>query len=308
MINLRYHIVSLVAVFLALGMGILAGSTFIDKVTVEALNNRLEDVRGSVARIREENRLLAEELARGRAFEEQARPLMVRGQLEGVPVLVAAVQGVDRAPVDALHTALWEAGASLAGTVWFGPRMRLDSEDELSAFSGVVAVSPALTGASREQALARLADPGRLAALVDAGYAEYEPPPAQGAATSISTRSPAATLAALPVGGTRFVVVSGAGASVGDDLLALPLAQALAARANPVVAAESGQDSPGGRGVFVGALRTRGGAAARISTVDNLESAMGQAATVLALHQQAGSAAGHFGVGPGSQRLLPAPS
>ena len=42
MINLRYHIVSLVAVFLALGMGIVMGSTVIDRVTVDALNNNLE--------------------------------------------------------------------------------------------------------------------------------------------------------------------------------------------------------------------------------------------------------------------------
>ena len=309
MINLRYHIVSLVAVFLALGMGILAGSTFIDKVTVETLNNRLEDVRGSVARIREENQRLAAQVAQGRSFADQARALVVRGELQGVPVLVAAVEGVDRAPVDALRTALGEAGASLAGTVWFGPRMRLVNDAEVSAFSDVVAVAPEVARESREQALARLAEPGRLAALVAAGYAQYEPPPAgrppdgEAPATSVVASPPA--LGSLPLSGTRFVVVSGAGASVGDDLLALPLAQALAARANRVVAAEAGQDSPGGRGVFVGALRARSGVATRVSTVDNLESSMGQAAAVLALEQEAGAPADHFGVGPGSQRLLP---
>ena len=37
MINLRYHVVSLVAVFLALGVGVLMGSTVIDRVTVDQL-------------------------------------------------------------------------------------------------------------------------------------------------------------------------------------------------------------------------------------------------------------------------------
>jgi hypothetical protein len=73
-----------------------------------------------------------------------------------------------------------------------------------------------------------------------------------------------------------------------------------------MVAAEAGQDSPGGRGVFVGILRKDGNVAPRISTVDDLESPMGQAATVLALEELAGPRFGHFGVGPGADRLLPA--
>ena len=35
MINLRYHIVSITAVFLALGIGLTLGSTFLDRVTVD---------------------------------------------------------------------------------------------------------------------------------------------------------------------------------------------------------------------------------------------------------------------------------
>ena len=47
MVNLRYHVVSLVAVFLALGIGIVMGATVIDRVTVDALNNRVHDVESS---------------------------------------------------------------------------------------------------------------------------------------------------------------------------------------------------------------------------------------------------------------------
>ena len=42
-----------------------------------------------------------------------------------------------------------------------------------------------------------------------------------------------------------------------------------------------------------------------VSTVDNLESPMGQAAVVLALEELGSARVGHFGVGPGAQRLLP---
>src|SRR5215213_10131101 len=99
MINLRYHIVSLVAVFLALGMGILVGTTVIDRVTVEALSAKLDDVRGSVGAIEGQNRQLADQVKIGRDFADQARDLAVRGGLKDVPVLVVAVAGVDRKPV-----------------------------------------------------------------------------------------------------------------------------------------------------------------------------------------------------------------
>ncbi len=211
------------------------------------------------------------------------------------------------------------------------PKMRLDNEGEVRALAEALsstvptttttppaagapptAVAPPTTvGATlaadelRQQALARLiADPASLAALVSSGFLAYEPPPSiEGDATSTSTPS---GLGNVPVGGTRYVVVSGAGAEVGDDILALPLAQALAAGGGRAVAAEAGQDTDGGRGVFVGLLRSDATVNGKVSTVDNLESPMGQAAVVLALEEMGSARVGHFGVGPGAQRLLPA--
>ena len=72
------------------------------------------------------------------------------------------------------------------------------------------------------------------------------------------------------------------------------------------MAAEAGQDTDGGRGVFVGLVRRDATVNGKVSTVDNLESPMGQAAVVLALEELGESRVGHFGVGPGAQRLLPA--
>jgi hypothetical protein len=58
--------------------------------------------------------------------------------------------------------------------------------------------------------------------------------------------------------------------------------------------------------VFVGLVRRDTSVSSRVSTIDNLESPMGQSATVLALEDLAALRVGHFGVGPGAQRLLPA--
>jgi len=312
-INLRYHIVSLVAVFLALGMGIVMGTTVIERVTVDALNSRLNDVQAAVNDMRAENRRLGEEVKIGRDFADQARDHLVDGELRGVPVLVVAVSGVDRKPVDALREALVNAGATVEGTVWFNTKMRLETEGDVRALAAALGLPAPPNGgtsgrdALRSTALSRIVSTrdaggsGVVAALVSAGFLGYEAPAAASSA-SASVPSPES----IPVPGTRYVVVSGAGAQVADDVVATPFSQALAQSPGRLVAAEAGVDTPGGRGVFVGLLRGDTGLGTRLSTVDNLESPMGQAAVVLALRDLGTPQFGHFGVGPGAERLVPA--
>jgi hypothetical protein len=311
-INLRYHIVSLVAVFLALGMGIVMGSTVIDRVTVDALSNKLEDVRKSVDGIRQENSRLDGQVKQGQQFAESTRDQLLKGHLKGVPVLVVAVSGIDRKPVDDLRQALVTAQATVEGTVWFTSKMRLVNDNDTRALATALDLSVGPPEVVRRQALAKVAaardaaatDTGPLAALSAAGFVTYEGPPP---ATSTTASFPS-SLSSLPLAGTRYIVVSGAGAEVGDDLVAVPLAQAYVQASARVVAAESGTDNgQGGRAVFVGLLRTDV-VAAKLSTVDNLESPMGQTAAVLATEDLGVPRFGQYGVGPGAQRILPSPA
>jgi hypothetical protein len=322
LINLRYHVVSLIAVFLALGMGIVMGSTVIDRVTVDTLNDNLNRVKGDINSVREDNRRLAEGVRHGQEYADQVLGQVVRDQLQQVPVMVIAVSGIDRKPVDSLRQSLAVAGARAEGTVWLTAKMRLSTESDANDLAGALGVAapgppatsgpatggPTSTTVSAVDSLRRLAitrlvtEPGAMAALVSGGFVSYEPPSAS-SSTSATTAPPA--VGSLPLPDTRFVLVSGAGASVGDELAAVPLAEALAASPARAVAAESGQDTDGGRGVFVGLLRSDAVARDKVSTVDNLESPMGQAAVVLALDELGSARVGHFGVGPGAQRLLP---
>lgn len=58
MINFRYHLISLVAVFLALGVGIVMGSTVIDRAIVDGLRNRIDTAeKNSIDRKVENERL-----------------------------------------------------------------------------------------------------------------------------------------------------------------------------------------------------------------------------------------------------------
>ncbi len=312
MINLRYHIVSLVAVFLALGLGIVMGTTVIDRVTVDALNNKLDAVERSVGATRDENGKLKSDVDRGRDFAVTTRDQLLKGHLRNIPVMVVAISGVDRRPVDDLRQALAGAQATVEGTIWFTSKMRLTSDNDVRSLATALDLAFDRPEVVRRLALAKVAgaatreaaatETSPLAALQTAGFLTFEgpPPPTSTSTTAILP----ATLAGLPLANTRYVVVSGAGAEVGDDVVAIPLVQAYAQASGRVVAAESGQDTDGGRAVFVGLLR-RDVAAARLSTVDNLESAMGQTAAVLALEDLGVPRYGNYGVGRDAQRILP---
>ncbi|MEN3314897.1 MAG: hypothetical protein V7605_1131 [Acidimicrobiaceae bacterium] len=309
MINLRYHVVSLIAVFLALTVGIVMGSTVVDRVTVDALNQRVTSVGRSVNAAQAENNRLNTQLGVIRDFADQSRDQLVSGRLKGVGVVVVGVTGIDRKPVDELRQALVGSQATMAGTLWLTAKLRLDNDADIRAVATALGVSVDRPEVGRRLALAKVAEAlagspdanpnPALAALISAGFITYEAPPNQATATIAAN-------GALPPG-LRVVLVSGAGADVGDDVVAMPLARDLGQSQGRLVTAESGRDTPGGREVFVGLVRKDDAISSRVSSVDDLESPMGQAATVLALEDLAGPRTGHYGVArPGAQRLLPA--
>jgi hypothetical protein len=309
--HLRYNFVSMVGVFLALGLGIVMGTSVFDRVTVDALNDRLGTVQRSQGAIREENGRLKAQVDHGQEFAVATRDQLLRGHLRNIPVMVVAVAGIDRRPVDELRQALVGAQANLEGTVWFTPKMRLNNDGEVRALATALDLPVASPEVLRRQALAKVAsaretaaaEASPFAALQLAGFITYEAPPLP---TSTTTSTPP-TLAALPLANTRYLVVSGAGADVGDDVLAVPLVQAYAQASGRVVAVESGVDTDGGRAVFVGLLRGDS-LAARMSTVDNIESPMGQTAAVLALEDLGVPRFGHYGVARDAQHVLPQPA
>ncbi|TPW12136.1 MAG: hypothetical protein FD127_2808, partial [Acidimicrobiaceae bacterium] len=63
MISLRQHIFSLVAVFVALAVGIAAGSTVVRGPLLDSLRARLDSAEQNIETERAENDLLAAELA-----------------------------------------------------------------------------------------------------------------------------------------------------------------------------------------------------------------------------------------------------
>lgn len=306
MINFRFHLVSLTGIFLALGIGIAVGATVVDRATVDALQSRLDGVERRVDATDRENARLQRDLQRWAAFANQGGDGAVAGRLEGVPVMVLGIRGIDRGPVDELRQDLGAAGARLSGTAWFTSKFKLEKPEDVAQLAEIVGVTARGAMSVRRNAVARItADlaaeqtSGLLLALRDAAFVDFEEP--AGGPVDLAT---------VPVAGTRFVVVAGPGGEMADGDLALPLAQQLSREARArVVAVESGRegngDTPGSRAVFVGPLRADESLAGLLSSVDNLEDFRGRFAVVYALRDLANGKVGHFGVGPGVSGLVP---
>jgi hypothetical protein len=315
-INLRYHIVSIVAVFLALAVGVVMGSTFIAGSELDFLKERQDSLRDENRQVRAANDDLRRELGQLREFQEEAEDPLLAGDLEGVPVTVVAVRGIESEPADELRRQLANAGAASQGTIWLTRKLRLDNRSDVEALATAVGIAPGDAVETRDEALRMLAAslggtspvPSVVPALQEAGFIEVEPP-ATGAATTTSTVATSTSVAGEvpPATPPRVVVLSGAGAETSDDEVAIPLVRALAGARTGVIAVEAGNDDPGGREVFVGPLRRDDRLAPGVSTIDNLETFTGRAALVVLLGQPAGAAVGHFGVGPQAQREVPPP-
>ncbi len=74
MVNFRFHIVSLIAVFLALGLGILMGSTVVKGAIVDRLDREIDQVRKESDNLRNANRQTNDDLDRVERRSSRIRP------------------------------------------------------------------------------------------------------------------------------------------------------------------------------------------------------------------------------------------
>ena len=297
MINFRFHLVSLIAVFLALALGVLMGATVIDQAIVDGLNARIDDVEDEADAQRTRNSELQSEVERLQQFvgDEYA----VAGRLDGVMVAVIAPRGVEgdqaRSAVELLQT----AGATAPGVLWLEERLQLgdgEARDELADILGVTRDDADTLRLATWDALVRQAD--AIPALIDAGFVEFDPVGDQGDEFDPATYS---------VAGTRALLLDQSDASDDANALVESLMNELVLEGVPLVLGEvyqeQGEDGPI-QGARLAVVREDADLSEVVSTVDDLELTEGKVATVLALADLPGTV-GHYGLAAGVDAALP---
>jgi hypothetical protein len=316
-ISLRYHIVSLVAVFLALALGIVVGSTVLREGTVSVLRATSEQVRQSNDSYRAENLALKQEKARLQDFATTVLPELVRDRLKDRPVVLLDTDKVDGGVRDQVTQVLANAGAEVDGRVTFNAgRLALATQEDAQALGRLLpGANAADPGALRTDLVQRVAerlgspdplpttDPDRrndlLTVLDDGGFlADLKLAP-QVADGNVPFPRPNSVMVVL--GPTD-------GATLPPEAFLIPLADQVSLHVEgPVAGVEAlAAGTTPGTTSWITKLRETREVTRRVSGIDDVDTAYGQLALVGALERGLQHlAAGQYGSKQGSSGLLP---
>lgn len=305
MIDFRYHVVSIVAVFLSLALGLFLGST--------TLQGRVfDDLKGRTDKVTHERDLLNSQLDTARTqlradekFDKALLPYAVTGRLSGQLVTVVSAPGTSDSVRKQVLAAVDAAGGTLSADVRLQSAITDPKQDAfLSGLAERVSIPghPAAASADGAQRAAQ-----QLAAVLGVRPAAHAVSP-----TTVDTVLSAYTTGKLlTLGsevatqrpGTLAIVLTGAAPSPTADPavvkaqqdFVLDLANDLDESSLGVVLAVPRPVTGATTADMTQAASDVTGLTDKISTVSGVDTAAGQIATIFALAAQADGNAGRFG-------------
>ncbi len=312
MIDFRYHLVSLVSVFLALAIGVVLGAgplkgPLTDQLTtqVSALRQEKENLQRAV-----DNR--DTQIKTQSAGIESLGVAAVAHQLDTHAVTMVVLPGADASGPQGWSAMVKSAGAKVASTVtltpaWSKPGSLGVRTQAVAALAPYVAQLGLPANASVDTKLAALLSRAVVSTtatnLDDTGTAILDQLKKSNL-VSVAEDTPArgdlvVVLAVGPAGGAAGTDTTWQKAELASNQT---LATALGAGAKGAVVA--GTTAANGSGGLIAALRG-GNAAQTISTLDDSDSGLGAVTCVLALLQQVNNGVGQYGGGSNSTAVLP---
>ncbi|MBW8059169.1 MAG: hypothetical protein FVQ78_02310 [Solirubrobacterales bacterium] len=111
----RYHAASLIAVFLALAIGILIGAEFGGDTLTNTRKDLEHSLTGNLQDARDRADQLSGELGRANEFADRVYPVLVRDQLKDRRIGIVALGGLPSGVSGAIEAALQPTGARLVG-------------------------------------------------------------------------------------------------------------------------------------------------------------------------------------------------
>jgi hypothetical protein len=308
-IDFRYHLVSIVSIFLALAVGIVLGAGPLQGELGDTLTNEVAGLRKDKADLNEQLSEANTGLDARDSYIGETNPTVLDTTLEAQRVAVVVLPGADAAVVDSTEATLRSAGSAVVSTTTVADTWV--STDEAVIEARDTAVREAATSAGVDVSDSGSVSPRDvlLAALLARTAAD-----ATDAVEPDRARAALDTLAGadlLDVASDDFqiadLVVVVAGATTESDQPAqeeaadrwVDLIIALDARASgSLVAGETSTVEDGVDVVF--SVRNDETAREGVSTVDNAGSALGQASVVHALVQQRAGEVGQYGLADGA--------
>ena len=311
MIDFRYHLVSLVAVFLAVALGIVIGTTQLNGPILADLREQVGALEQDKRQLEDQSRQLQTQVDTGDAFEQAVAPALVEDSLAGRKVLLVLTnEDVAEDTVEQITALVGQAGGTVTGTVRLLPGY--SDPSSAAGLQSYVTGSGLPPGVS----LPETDDPAQLVAgllgdVLMIPATGGSPPPDAAAVSSVLAGLSALEVVAqesASVTPADYAVVLTTGGFRGEDgpdrnATLLALASALdSAGSGAVVAGDAAAAADNG---LVGVVRNDPAVSAAVSTVDNVDSAAGQISTVLALGRERAGTSGKYGTGEDTQPVPP---
>jgi hypothetical protein len=303
-ISFRYHIVSIVAVFLALALGIVVGTTALNGPITTDLRKQVNILKSDRTTLANQVKSLQRQVSDAGQFASSFGSQLVEGTLSKKSVLMIGLPGARTSVEDGITKQIEAAGGKMSGHLtltdaYIDPRRSSDITSLVT--SGVHPQGLTLPEVSDAGQLG-----GALLAYVLLG---------KGEATDLSqvlsgfSELHMVSDAGKDVAPSTTIVVVGSGPLTSANYAAsseLALVNELQkAGGHVVVAGDGGSATKSG---IVAAVRGPNGDKATVSTVDNADSAIGQVSTVLALADIGKSTVGHYGTAKTADALFPSPT
>ena len=308
MIDFRYHLVSIVAIFLALATGIALGSGPLGAELNDRLLGQVNQDKETVAAQRIELALAERERRFNDAFAEGVDEPVLDGLLDGSTVTVFSLPGANSTTVAAVIEELQVAGASVVGEVGVTSAL-LDPANRTTAQNLATQVLDGVEG------VPTVAEAGSYEVV---GYAI-----AHGLLTTELTGTPVDAKSQeiqSAFAGADYLTYEGGEVQRRGGLAVLvasaPERGADRAQGEVLAAMLDSMDAKSAGIVLAGPLNSAEGdgllnslllhdAANHVSTVDMVDTSAGRVVTVMALAEQAAESSGHYGAGDGADQVLP---
>lgn len=322
MINFRYHVVSILAVFLALAIGTVMGASFVGRGLIDSLNRRISIVSKNASGTQDDNDKLRSQADKTSDYIKETAGFAVARTLTGVQIDLVAERGVDGGVVDAQATLLRQAGATVPGVIWLEDSWKVDTGAGATALKTATGLTSRTHSGLRVDAAKLLGQRLVPDALVTVTPLSPTTPPAT------ATPAPPADDVLAALANAKFVTLAGvAGSStpaatdfkraasrvleIGGPGHTIPadvvpaIAEGLVASRNRLVVGQvfAESDATPDRGAWIDAIANQGPLHNEISTVDDVERVEGRVGATLALAQLGSATVGNYGIG--RERAVP---
>lgn len=334
MIDFRYHLVSIVAVFLALAVGIVLGSTELRGAAFSALDRTSNALSTKLEAADNQNSALQQQVQGDHQFAQAAEPVLLKHLLDSKRVVIVTTPGAPSSVVNGIKTGLSDAGATVSGQVALSSKFADTSASNLSLLDQLTQqATPSgmtLTNGSPQQQAAQVLAAALVTKSGSSGSGNSKSGSSNNSGNgngngngSISSQDAQTIVSSFSAG--QFISVSGhptSGATLAvivtpatapQDGNSDPVNQAVVALAQEFGQASqatvvTGASAGSGTGSAISAVRSSG-AANNASTVDNADSVVGQIVAVQALEQQMnGHKPGSFGTQSNANSAGPSPA